>query len=444
MAVLEQGLSAKLRFSQLDDGARAELRTLLPLIERNLDGILSDFYAMIAKWPALAAMFRNPSMLEHAKAEQKRHWVRLFTAKFDAEYIASAARIARAHVQIGLEPQWYIGAYSFVLNQLVRTIGKEYRRKPDQMISAIIAVNKVVLLDIDIVVEGYEAGRLAAAAAERHALGKAFEQSISGMVEALGRSAGAVRDQAQSLAGNTDSTMHQASAVSAASEQASSNVQTVAAAAEELSHSIAEITRQVGTSSDVARDAVAQLLATNTTVEGLARAANKIGEVVKLINDIAGKTNLLALNATIEAARAGEAGKGFAVVAQEVKNLANQTAKATDEIGQQVGSIQSTTAQAVHAMREVGQTVDKISTITGDISEAIHQQQLAATEIARNVDQASAATVEVSRSIQIVNSAAKSAGDSARILLTAADGLSKQGGDLRQGAKTFLQQLAGG
>lgn len=443
-AHFDEELLTKLRFAQLDDATRIDLRTLLPLVERHIDKILEGFYEMLRAWPKLSQMFSRPGAIEHAKLEQKKHWVRLFGAKFDSDYVKSAHRIASTHVRIGLEPQWYIGAYGFVLNHLVRVITQEFRRKPDQIATAICAINKVVLLDIDIVVEGYEAERTAQAEAARRNLATTFRQSVVGVVEALGRSALAVRDQAQGLADNTGRTMQESLAVSSASEQASGNVQSVASAAEELSASIAEIGRQVSTSSGVAKDAVEQIAATNTTVEGLARAAEKIGEVVKLINDIAGQTNLLALNATIEAARAGEAGKGFAVVAQEVKNLANQTAKATEEIGLQVGAIQNTTAQAVQAMRGVGQVMGRISTITGDIASAVQQQQLAASEIAHNVDQASSATIEVSRSITVVNAAAQSSGESARVLLNTADTLNNQGHDLRQGAETFLEKLLAG
>jgi methyl-accepting chemotaxis protein len=244
---------------------------------------------------------------------------------------------------------------------------------------------------------------------------------------------------AESLSATAEETNRQSTAVAAASEQAATNVQTVASAAEELSASIREITSQMTTSARIAQQAVEQVDRTNTTVKGLAEAAEKIGEVVNLISDIASQTNLLALNATIEAARAGEAGKGFAVVASEVKNLANQTAKATEEIGQQIAAMQTATGDSVQAIRGIGETIKQISEVTTAVASAVEEQGAATQEISRNVQQASAGTQEVSSNITGVSQAATQTGTAAGQVLNAARELAQQGQQLNTEIESFLR-----
>ena len=249
-----------------------------------------------------------------------------------------------------------------------------------------------------------------------------------------------MQSSAQAMSSGAEETARQSQAVSAASEEATTNVQTVAAAAEEMSNSITEISRQVTSSSEIATRAVAEAEKTNTTVEGLSEAAQKVGEVVKLISDIAEKTNLLALNATIEAARAGEAGKGFAVVANEVKSLAEQTAKATDEIASQIGSIQTETTGAVDAISGIGKTIEEINEIATTISSAVEQQSAATQEIARNCQEAAKGTQEVSANIMGVNQAADETGKQAQQVLEAAAELAKQGDTLKAEISRFMGQ----
>jgi methyl-accepting chemotaxis protein len=268
-----------------------------------------------------------------------------------------------------------------------------------------------------------------------------FDHDVAIVLRAVASATTEMQATAGSMTATAEETSRQASVVSAASEEASANVQTVAAATEELSASIAEISHQVQQSAQVASRAVADAEQTNAEVQTLAEAAQKIGEVVRLINDIASQTNLLALNATIEAARAGEAGKGFAVVAQEVKSLANQTAKATDEIGAQVGGIQQATGHAVTAIQSIGKTISEISTIATAIASAVEEQGAATKEIARNVQQASAGTQEVSANIGGVSEAAATTGAAAEQVQGAAGELSRQSEDLRAKVETFLAAI---
>jgi len=269
----------------------------------------------------------------------------------------------------------------------------------------------------------------------------AFEKSVSLSVGVLASASTELQNTAQSMAGTAEETSRQSTTVSAAAEQATANVQTVASAAEELSASIAEITRRVTESAQIAADAVRDAEHTNGQVQVLVEAANKIGEVVTLIQSIASQTNLLALNATIEAARAGEAGKGFAVVASEVKSLANQTAKATDEIGAQIKSIQDATSSSVRAIDGISQTINRMNEIATAIAAAVEQQGAATKEIASNIQHVSVGTTEVSSNIAGVSQAANHTGAAASQVLSAASELAKQGETLRREVDTFLGNI---
>ena len=274
-----------------------------------------------------------------------------------------------------------------------------------------------------------------------NALADGFEAKVGGVVTEVSTQASRMQESATQMTATAEETSRQATAVAAASEQASTNVQTVAAATEELSSSISEISRQVTESARMSSKAVDDVGRTSQTVEALANAAQKIGNVVQLISEIASQTNLLALNATIEAARAGEAGKGFAVVASEVKSLASQTARATDEISSQINEIQTATGQSVEAMRSIGETISSMNSIASTIASAVEEQGAATQEIARNVQQAAAGTSEVSSNISGVTRAAEDTGTAASMVQKAAADLGSQAKDLRAAVEQFLSQV---
>jgi methyl-accepting chemotaxis protein len=265
-----------------------------------------------------------------------------------------------------------------------------------------------------------------------------FEAKVGDLVAALSQGATELTATARSMAESASGADRQAASVAAAAGEASGGVRTVAAAAEELSASIAEISRQVTHSSEITGKAVQDARRTDAIVRALASGAQKIGQVVELISHIAGQTNLLALNATIEAARAGDAGKGFAVVASEVKGLAAQTARATQDIGAQIGQIQAATNEAVEAIVAITGTIEQVSAIADPIAGAVREQGSATSEIARNVQQTEASTRAVTQAIGGVSQAADQAGASANRLLGVADGFSRQAERLTGEVKGFL------
>ncbi|CAO3421685.1 HAMP domain-containing methyl-accepting chemotaxis protein [Azospirillum doebereinerae] len=268
-----------------------------------------------------------------------------------------------------------------------------------------------------------------------------FESSAAAALRTVSSAASELDATAQSMSAMAQQTNTQATVVASAADQTSANVQTVATATEEMASSIREIGGQVTRSADIAGKAVREAARTSEAVRSLSEAAQKIGEVVGLITDIASQTNLLALNATIEAARAGEAGKGFAVVASEVKSLAGQTAKATEEIAAQIGTIQQTTSGVVQAIAGIGETIGSINDITTGIAAAIEEQSAATNEISRSVQQAACGTQEVSGSIVHVTQAAGEAGGAATQVLGAAGELSRQAETLRHDVEDFLVRI---
>jgi methyl-accepting chemotaxis protein len=301
--------------------------------------------------------------------------------------------------------------------------------------------NAVARQSLEIEQRAAETRAVASRKSDMNKMADDFEAAVGRIVETVSSASGQLEVSAGTLTATAERAQELTTAVAAASEEASTNVQSVASATEEMASSVTEISRQVQESARMANDAVDQARVTNDRVSELSKAATRIGDVVELINTIAGQTNLLALNATIEAARAGEAGRGFAVVASEVKALAEQTAKATGEIGQQISGIQAATQESVNAIQAISGTIEKLSEISSTIAAAVEEQGAATQEISRNVQQASMGTQQVSSNIGDVQRGASETGSASSQVLAAAQSLSGDSNRLKLEVGRFLDSV---
>ncbi len=330
---------------------------------------------------------------------------------------------------------------AFANNDLNHDVPGAHRGDELGDIARTVEVFKVNAIEVARLRDAQEATEVARAAqrkADMTKLANDFEGAVGEIIQTVSSAATELEASANSLTSTAARTEELSTMVAAAAEEASTNVQSVASASEEMSSSVNEISRQVQESARIAGDAVSQAETTNARVNELSESAKKIGDVVKLISTIAEQTNLLALNATIEAARAGEAGRGFAVVASEVKALAEQTSKATGEIGHQIAAIQTATEGSVVAIREIGQTIGRISEISSTIAAAVEEQGAATQEISRNVQQAAQGTSEVAANISDVQRGSSETGSASSQVLSSAQSLSVESNRLKTEVQNFL------
>ena len=459
-----------------DDQARAMIPDVRSLYDEYVKGMEETFRVITAakdmQISEQAEKMRDAALKSRANSEKLQFKIRDVADRLNArvENLAKAAdeqyqqtsrmlmTVAAIGIVIGLSLGFVIGQFGIAkpMRALVAVLqrmakGEEVaisgEGRGDEIGETAQAVNQIKIMLAEKAQQEAEAkiamDKLIAEKrrAEMHQMANGFEQAVGQIVETVSHASTELEASASSLSSTAARSQTLATTVAAASEEASTNVQSVASATEEMSSSVTEISRQVQESARMASDAVEQARRTNERVGELSKAATRIGDVVELINTIAGQTNLLALNATIEAARAGEAGRGFAVVASEVKALAEQTAKATGEIGQQIGSIQAATQESVGAIREISGTIEKLSEISSAIAAAVEEQGAATQEISRNIQQAAIGTQQVSANISEVQRGAGETGSASSQVLSAAQMLSGDSNRLKVEVDRFLSTV---
>ncbi len=438
-------LARRLAFARIDRETSETLREVWPLVEPILPELLRRFYAHLSGEAVLARLISGRS--QDLATAQKRHWERVFSGRFDEDYARSVRAIGAAHHRIGLEPRWYVAGYQYVLNEVMAHLVSLDRLRGRRLTRRLRAVNQAVMLDMDLAISVYqevlieERSRHAKYVDDQISSFRGAAESLLGEVDGNTRRMSKTAGDLKSVAANA---REQATGAAVAAEETSTMVQSVASASEELNAAIAEIARQIASATGIVSRANTMTADMAGSVTSLATSGDKIGAVVGLIQAIAAQTNLLALNATIEAARAGEAGRGFAVVASEVKNLAGQTAKATEEISRQVGDIQTGTTRAVAAIEEIGGVMRDIGRVTASIAAAVEEQGAVTGEIARSVHQAADGTAILSRNVSEVETVITRTRDGADAVDETAVSYAHQMQMLADTVRDFLARLQSG
>lgn len=382
---MSQGIESRLDFIGFSPEDKAALKNALPIIQDNLPKILEIFYEHITRYPELSEKFTRH--LDHVKKAQAKHWSRLFSAEFDQTYEDNVKKIGEIHYRVDLKPKWYIGGYAIAVSMIASALVDHYHKKPELLKKALNGVLKASFLDMDYALSTYiESNKVGEMRQKVASMSAAMNDAFEYAAATLGNSAGELAQIAKLVTNSVEHVQRASDDNFQAAESSSERIAQVVNTSRELSAAIKEISDQVSRSSSITSEAVHKTQLAQQKIDELVACATTIGDVIKMINKIASQTNLLALNATIEAARAGDAGKGFAVVASEVKNLANQTEKATEEITNQVTVIQETINQTVDLFNAVGNTVNEVNEISTIISGAVEEQNAATADIATNIE----------------------------------------------------------
>ncbi|MES0870672.1 globin-coupled sensor protein [Pseudovibrio sp. SCP19] len=436
------GLKSQLGFFKIDSQTIQTLSDLWPLVEGHLTQILSDFYNHVQLDPELKK--KVAGKVPGLKSAQASHWKILFTAGFDSTYMERVDKIGRAHVYTDLEPDWYIGGYTFILEELTKILASKMRFSPGRLSRSLIALQKAVMFDMGQAVAAYHRHYTEERDERTSRLENAinsFEETISKRMELTGEVGSRVENSALTLRETSEQSQMAAEAASQSADYTASDVHSGAAAVEEMSANVSEIGSQVSRSAETARTVSKDAERTNDTVLGLQTATNEIGAVTELISAIAEQTNLLALNATIEAARAGEAGRGFAVVASEVKDLASQTGQATDEIASKISAIQSETRRCVEEISAISQKIEEVSSTATAIADAVDQQTVATNEISSSIQSASQNARGVTNELSNILATAEESKRAVATATSAATELSQQSEAMSEEISQFFTSI---
>lgn len=444
----ELNIKQRLEFIRLDTATLDSLRSIRPIAEELLPDILRAFYTHISQHDEIARFFQDKKMIDFAASRQSEHWSMILSGNFGTDYVTSVEKIGQTHARIGLEPQFYLSGYTFLIDEMLDCVQERFtgrkgisRQDAEKLKKFRNAFFRAAMLDMDLAIYFFNAQRANEARQKTLELANLFENevgNISSMVasaaEEMGNTARAMKDMAASTQGEFTT-------VSASITQATNGVSVAAESASDLGRAVREIAERMTESSTLIGKGVASAESAGQTIRSLSETADRVGEVISMISDIAEQTNLLALNATIESARAGEAGKGFAVVASEVKTLANQTARATEDIATQIQTMLGITEQSVKAIDDIQTAMNEINAVSLSINSAVEEQAASTQEIARNTSEAASGNRTVSQTLEHVAGCATNTETAAGEVVNAASELSRQSTELQNQVSRFLEHI---
>jgi methyl-accepting chemotaxis protein len=436
--------ASRFKAFSITDGDLERLVSLSDYVDRELPGLLERLHPAFADWPEIQAALMDPAVHQIRLA----HWRRVAKGQFGDGFQQSAQQLATVLYERNVPAYAVTLCHSIVVNGILNELMLD---RPCTRLTSFkaatkkhtrrIALQKAAWFDLEVLLETYADAEKNSRRLVAERIASTFDERMGGVVRDIDHSAQQVGETTREIAGAAQHSTTHVAAVAGAMAEANAGVQTVAAAAEELSASVTEITRRVAQSTGVAERAVEDARRTDVVVQALSEGADRIGEVVRLIDAVAAQTNLLALNATIEAARAGEAGKGFAVVANEVKQLAAQTAKATADIGTQITQMQGATGEAVRAIQNIVNTITELRDISSDIAHAVKEQGDATAEIARSASQAAASNQQVDQLMNGIQTDTGQTTAAAEQLDGSVRALSQKSTNLRKAVESFLGEI---
>ena len=390
---------------------RNRLAPLWPILAPHFSSIVDDFFTRLLQSDKARAAI-DTARLEEYKVRQIEFWHHLFTGTMDRRWGQVISERGAFMHRIGLEPRYYLPAYAVIFDRALAHVAEALAPEPDKLADAVVAINRLNFLVNEIMAATHHEMVREEAAELLAEHGKRFESDVVATLKSVTDSVERMQNLAETVGNAIEAMSNNSMSVADAADQSADNVRTAAAAAEQLAASVQQLNTQMKETTNASNEALSDAEAADQVITNLTEFSEKIGHVIKLIDDIAGQTNLLALNATIEAARAGEAGRGFAVVANEVKALAGQTAQATKEITTQIEAVQETTRRMVDANKRVRGSIGRVSNIAEDIASMLEEQTQAISEITRAVTDAASRSGEVSATIAEVSNAAGDIGGS--------------------------------